>query len=140
MEKYIIDSAEGMVALGEKISKALGGGEVLLLSGDLGAGKTVFAKGVALGLGITDEVTSPTFAIHNEYSGRLKLNHFDFYRLESTEEALMLGLDEILGNSDSVAVCEWWENVPEIFGGLNLIKVTVKGSGLSPREVTIEKV
>lgn len=139
METYIIDSPEKMHALGEEIAGKLTGGEVFLLSGGLGAGKTVLTKGIARGLGVKDEVTSPTFAIHNEYQGRLKLEHFDFYRLESAEEARILGLEEILGAKDSVSVCEWWENVPEIFDGLSVIKIAISGSGFVPRTVVIEK-
>ena len=122
METYIIDSPEKMHALGKEIAGKLTGGEVFLLSGDLGAGKTVLTKGIARGLGVKDEVTSPTFAIHNEYQGRLKLEHFDFYRLESAEEARILGLEEILGAKDSVSVCEWWKTSPKSSTGFPLSK------------------
>lgn len=138
-EVYKAETPRGMEAIGERIAEGFRGGEVILLSGDLGAGKTVLAKGIAKGLGIAEEVTSPTFAIHNVYQGRLTLNHFDFYRLESEEEAMLLGLEEIIGAEDSVAVCEWWKNVSGLFLRLKTIRITVEGSGNEMRTVTVEE-
>ena len=80
---------------------------MLALDGDLGAGKTHFVKGIAAGLGCDGDVTSPTFTLVHEYTGgRLPLFHFDFYRLESEDETLRLGLDDYLG-SGGVLVIEW---------------------------------
>jgi tRNA threonylcarbamoyladenosine biosynthesis protein TsaE len=91
------------------IARALQQGDVLALCGDLGAGKTQFVKGIAAGLGYTGEVTSPTFTLIHEYLGaRLSLYHFDFYRLETEDEALRLGLEEYLAG-DGVCVIEWAE-------------------------------
>ena len=93
--------------LGRRIGARLRGGEVLALEGDLGAGKTQFVKGIAAGLGCRGGVTSPTFTLIHEYAGgSLPLYHFDFYRLESEDEVLRIGLDDYLG-SGGVVVIEW---------------------------------
>jgi tRNA threonylcarbamoyladenosine biosynthesis protein TsaE len=80
-------------------------GDVVSLGGDLGAGKTVFVQGFAGALGVLERVTSPTFTIHHQYMGRLKISHVDVYRLGSFQEVLDLGLEELLG--DSVLIVEW---------------------------------
>ena len=86
-------------------------GDLLLLAGEMGAGKTAFAQGFALGLGITEQVTSPTFTIVREYSGgRLALHHLDVYRLESLSEVADLGLSEML-DEDAVMLVEWGDAV-----------------------------
>lgn len=88
-------------------------GEVYCLSGDLGSGKTVFAKGFAIGLGINDNITSPTFTIINHYYGRLQLYHFDLYRIKSVEEMYDLGFEEYFyGNG--VCLIEWAEIMEQI--------------------------
>ena len=133
---YFTEGFEETVALAEDISKNFVGGEVVLLGGELGAGKTVFAKGVAKGLGIKQEVTSPTFAIHNVYDGRLKLNHFDFYRLDETE-AEVLGLDEFFGNTDSVCVVEWWENIKGLLPK-DTVKVYIEKIDENKRKIVVE--
>jgi len=96
------------------VSATLRGGEVLALDGDLGAGKTQFVKGVAEGLGCGCDVTSPTFTLIHEYTGgRLPLYHFDFYRLESADEALRAGLDDYLDGAGVVAI-EWAGKFPAL--------------------------
>lgn len=107
-------SAAETLALGRRLAERLGPGDVLALRGDLGAGKTHLAKGVAAGLGIDpDAVTSPTFTIVQEHDGgRLPLLHLDLYRIESDAELARLGLDELL-DGDAVALVEW----PERGGG-----------------------
>ncbi len=87
---------------------------MLALVGELGAGKTQFVKGLAVGLGYPGEVTSPTFTLIHEYhGGRLPLYHFDFYRLESEDEALQLGLDEYLAGQ-GICVIEWADKFPRL--------------------------
>ena len=77
---------EELISIGQKLGRLLNSGDIIVLSGDLGAGKTTLTKGIAKGLGITDYITSPTFTIVNEYdSGRLKLNHFDVYRVSDPD-------------------------------------------------------
>ena len=93
--------------MGRSHASRLVGGEVLALVGELGAGKTHFIKGLAAGLGHTDEVTSPTFTLIHEYlGGRLPLYHVDFYRIESEKEAAHLGLDDYLDGAGVLAI-EW---------------------------------
>lgn len=103
-------SAEETFALAEGIAKELKEGSVVCLSGELGAGKTVFAKGLCSGLGVADNVNSPTFTIVNEYDGRLKVFHFDMYRIEDEYELVEIGYDEYL-SSGGVCIIEWPSNI-----------------------------
>jgi tRNA threonylcarbamoyladenosine biosynthesis protein TsaE len=94
-------------AFGSRLATTLRRGDVLALTGDLGAGKTHLVKGIAAGLGIASEVTSPTFTLIHEYAGgKFPLYHIDLYRLDSPDEALKIGLDEYL-DGDGVTVIEW---------------------------------
>ncbi len=104
--------AEMTRALGSALACELESGDVVVLSGDLGTGKTVFAQGVAAGLGVTERVVSPTFAIAREYAGRLPLHHLDVYRLDHVQEAIDLGLDELF--EDAVTLIEWGEGVRDL--------------------------
>ena len=100
-------------ALGEKFGRAAERGLVIGLSGDLGAGKTQFVRGLARGLGIAGRVHSPTFTLVNEYGGgRLKLFHLDLYRLETRAQILSAGIEEFL-QPDGVAVMEWAERIAD---------------------------
>jgi len=109
----VTHSAAETRALGARIAQELKAGDVVLLEGELGAGKSEFARGVAGGLGVTETVTSPSFTILNVYeSGRVPLYHFDWYRLESAEELFEMGLDEYLGG-DGIALVEWPGRCPE---------------------------
>ena len=102
------------IALARTLAATLRRGAVLALSGDLGAGKTHFVKGLAAGLGTAASVTSPTFTLLHEYpGGRLPLYHFDFYRLDAADEALRIGLDEYL-DGDGACVIEWAEKFPAL--------------------------
>ena len=102
------------IALARTLAATLRRGDVLALSGDLGAGKTHFVKGLATGLGTAASVTSPTFTLLHEYpGGRLPLYHFDFYRLDDADEALRIGLDEYL-DGDGACVIEWAEKFPAL--------------------------
>lgn len=92
--------------LGEELGNRLLPGSVILLDGDLGAGKTVFARGVARGLGVGSSIQSPTFTLLNVYEGRLPFYHFDLYRLDSAEELFELGVDEYL-DGEGVSLVEW---------------------------------
>lgn len=115
MKQYISRSVEQTKQIAYDLAKTFVGGETLLLEGDLGAGKTHFAKGLAEGLGIADTVTSPTFTLHNVYEGgRLTFNHFDFYRVDDPEEVEMLGLCEYFSTPDGVAAIEWSANVKNL--------------------------
>jgi tRNA threonylcarbamoyladenosine biosynthesis protein TsaE len=107
-------SAEETLAFGRRVADAVSAGDVLALVGELGAGKTQFAKGVAAGLGHQSEVTSPTFTLVHEYTGgRLPLYHFDFYRLDAEEEAWQIGFDDYLSSGGVVAI-EWANKFPAL--------------------------
>ena len=109
LEKYLADSA-ATEALGNLVGQHVKDGDVLCLSGDLGAGKTLFSRGVAIALGVQpDEVTSPTFAIMNVYEGsELEIRHFDLYRLNRPEELEDIGFEEYAGG-DGITLIEWAE-------------------------------
>jgi tRNA threonylcarbamoyladenosine biosynthesis protein TsaE len=109
--QFITRSAEETFELGKKIGEQLNSPAIFLLSGDLGSGKTVFAKGVAEGLDIdSTDVTSPTFTLINIYDGRLRLYHIDLYRL-GEGASLELGLEEILDEERAVVIIEWAERL-----------------------------
>lgn len=111
MAIILSSSAEETLALGEKYANTLKRGDVVLLEGEMGAGKTVFCKGIAKGLGISDEILSPTYAYMNEYDG--KLYHFDCYRLKNGSQAEALGLCDYF-YSDGVCVIEWAQNIADV--------------------------
>ena len=126
-----IDSStpERTAQLGFAIAATLTGGEIIAVTAPLGAGKTVLAKGIASGLGITDTVTSPTYTIVSEYAARLKLIHVDLYRVESEDDYEQLAVDELLGD-DTVAFIEWPEragaSLPE---DVIAIDITIEAGG-----------
>lgn len=107
MASIISHNPQETLDLGRRMAALLRRGDVLALAGDLGAGKTHFTKGLAEGLGVEGDVTSPTFTLIHEYpGGRLPLFHIDLYRLEDADEALGIGLDDYL-EGDGVTVIEW---------------------------------
>ena len=99
--------------LANDFAASLNGGEVVLLNGDLGAGKTTFTQFVFKALGVKEVVSSPTFAILKSYVGKFKLHHFDTYRI-TTEEAIESGFDEIFQEKDSIIFVEWSENIASL--------------------------
>ena len=133
----ITNSAEETRELGAKLANALMPGDVILLAGDLGAGKSELTRGIAKGLGVTETVTSPSFTILNVYSsGRIPLYHFDWYRLESADEIWELGMNEYLGG-DGVAVVEWPTQCPEAVPDSCLL-IRIEPRGESVRSITAE--
>ena len=132
--EIITNSVAETEKFAENLARGFTGGEVLLLHGDLGAGKTHFVKGLAKGLGVTDVITSPTFALHNSYEGRLTLNHFDFYRIDDAEEVAILGLDEFFYDKQSVAAIEWSENIKELLPK-HCINVTIEKINDNSRKI-----
>ena len=124
---------------GARLAEQLQPGDVLLLEGNLGAGKSELTRGIAEGLGIHGPVPSPSFTILNVYdSGRIPLYHFDWYRLESTEELFEMGMDEYLGG-DGVAAVEWPERCPEAIPE-RYLRVTITPTAENEREITWEPV
>src|SRR5262249_5923145 len=107
--QYLSHNPAETFNIGKRVGKSLMGGEILLLSGPLGAGKTIFVKGIAAGLGLDpEEVTSPSFTLVNPYDGRLRFYHIDLYRLdEGVSAAHAVGLDEVLTDEHAVVVIEW---------------------------------
>ena len=136
---YIIKSPQKMEALGKKLARSMSGGDIILLTGELGAGKTVLCKGIAKGLNVKAQVVSPTFTIMNEYFGAYKFCHFDAYRLENADEAAEAGLTDFFGAEDTVCAVEWWQNVKELFDGCRTIKIAINKIDDKKREVTVEK-
>ena len=134
MQTVFSDSPEKTLNCGEEFAKTLSRGDVVLLDGEMGAGKTVFAKGVAKGLGINDEVLSPTYAYMNDYSG--KLYHFDCYRLKSGAQAEALGLCDYF-YADGVCLIEWAENIASVLPE-KVKRVTIKKTGEEERQIIYE--
>lgn len=111
---FISNSAQETEQIGRRFGASTGSGDVFALRGDLGAGKTQFVKGFVAGVGSSAAVTSPTFTIVHEYSGgRLQVYHFDFYRLDSVDAALRLGLDDYLFGG-GVSLIEWADRFPSV--------------------------
>ena len=128
-------SVEDTVALGDRLGRVAEPGDLVCVWGELGAGKTQLAKGIARGLGITDTVNSPTFILMNEYAGRLPLFHVDLYRLADAADALAGGLIDDR-QSDGVTVVEWPERMGDVLPAGRL-DVRIDGSGDEAREIEI---
>lgn len=128
--EFIVDTADSTMKLGKKLGELVQSGDIICITGDLGAGKTHFTKGVAEGLGINEPITSPTFTIVNEYEGRLKLYHFDVYRVCDPDEIEAIGFDEYIF-SDAVSIIEWSnfieELIPEEHIWIDIKKVPEQG-------------
>jgi tRNA threonylcarbamoyladenosine biosynthesis protein TsaE len=123
--------------IGRLLADSLSDGDVVALSGDLGAGKTLFCQGIAKGLGIDPAaVTSPTFTIVAEHAGRLPFRHVDAYRLSGPAEGISIGLDEILGG-EGISAVEWPENVAKLLPN-RCLRVTFLLSGSDVRILSFE--
>lgn len=134
MAIYLTGSEQATENYAEEYAKSLVPGDIVLLEGDMGAGKTVFCKGIAKGLGIKEEVLSPTYAYMNDYSG--KLYHFDCYRIKNAAQAERMGLTDYF-LAGGVCVIEWAENIKEVLPkGCKKVKI-VKISSLN-REIICE--
>ena len=134
--EFITNSPEETEALGAALGRVVKPGTVIAYSGDLGAGKTAFTRGIARGLGIRDIVTSPTYTIVNEYeSGRIPLFHFDMYRLASSDDLWDIGWEDYLERGGICAV-EWSENVDDAME--NAVYITIHKTGEETRRIEIE--
>jgi len=131
------NSPEETIRLGEKIGSLLQSGDVIALTGELGAGKTTFIKGLAKGIGVSDFVGSPSFVIINEYPGRIPFYHMDLYRLEDRADIEGLGITEYFSGRGIVAV-EWAEKLGEILPDVN-ITVTMEPFGENGRRIIIDE-
>src|SRR2546421_2096599 len=125
--------------VGERLGRQLGGGEIILLDGPLGAGKTMLVKGIAAALGIDQEdVTSPSFTLVNPHPGRLLLYHIDLYRLdEGATSAHAVDLDELLADERAVIVIEWAERMGRYPLPSPVWRVRIEGDGEEPRRINI---
>ncbi len=128
-------SVDETIALGERLGRVAAAGDLICLWGDLGAGKTQVAKGVARGLGVDATVTSPTFILMNEYAGRMPFFHVDLYRLADAADALAGGVIDDR-QSDGLTVVEWPERMGDVLPAGRL-DVRIAGSGDDGRDITI---
>jgi tRNA threonylcarbamoyladenosine biosynthesis protein TsaE len=131
-------NAEETFNLGKQIGAKLSGGEIILLHGPLGAGKTVFVKGVAAALNIDpEEVTSPSFTLVNPYAGRLSLFHIDLYRLDEGSAAHAVDLEELLADERAVVAIEWAERLGHYPLPANVWDIRIGGDGEAIRNILI---
>lgn len=131
--KIVTKSEEETLRAGEAYAKGLRAGDVVLLEGDMGAGKTAFAKGVAKGLGIEETVLSPTYAYMHDYDGRLF--HYDCYRIESVEQAERLGLSDYF-DMGGICLIEWSQNIAELLPP-DCKRVTITKINENEREIEL---
>ncbi|MCY6355455.1 tRNA (adenosine(37)-N6)-threonylcarbamoyltransferase complex ATPase subunit type 1 TsaE [Clostridium sp. ZS2-4] len=137
--EFIVDSVEKTISIGTEIGKNANEGDIICLIGDLGTGKTHLTKGIAKGLDVDDHITSPTFNIVNEYDGRLKLYHFDVYRVNDPDEIEAIGFDEYIFG-DGVSIIEWANYIEELIPEDHL-RITVEklpDMGVNFRKISIQ--
>jgi tRNA threonylcarbamoyladenosine biosynthesis protein TsaE len=139
--EFLSDSQAETFALGERVGADLFGGEIILLNGPLGAGKTMLVKGIATALGLDqEEVTSPSFTLVNPHQGRLLLYHIDLYRLDTGASAAhAVDLDEILTDEKAVVIIEWAERLGHYPLPNNVWQVSIAGDGDEPRRISISR-
>jgi len=139
-QNFVCDLPEDTFDLGEKIGMSLEGGEIIMLSGGLGAGKTLLTKGILYALRYdVREVTSPSFTLVNIYkTENFDVYHIDFWRLDDDSDVgFAVGLDEILENETAVVIIEWSEKLKEISAPNKIIRVAIKGDGDDARRIII---
>ena len=138
-EEFVSYNEAETLALGERIGEKLSGGEIILLNGPLGAGKTVLVKGIATALGLNaEDVTSPSFTLVNPHQGRLLLFHIDLYRLnDGASAAHAVDLDEILTDEKAVVIIEWAERMGRYPLPANVWRVSISGDGDETRKISI---
>ena len=137
VSRLVAESPEATQRAGEQLGARIGAGQVVAVVGELGAGKTCFVQGLLRGLGVTADVTSPTFVLVNQYRGRLVVHHVDAYRTASLRELLDLGLDE-MWSGDAVTVIEWADKLTPLLPPETLT-VRIAGLGDEPREIAMEE-
>ncbi len=128
-------SADETIAIGERLGKMLKPGDVIALSGDLGAGKTTLTRGIALGLGVTADVHSPTFTLIHEHPGPVPLYHIDVYRLSSEQDAEFIGIDDYV-YGDGVTIIEWAETIKSLLPPERL-DIHLKMTGDTDRDLVL---
>jgi tRNA threonylcarbamoyladenosine biosynthesis protein TsaE len=142
--KYIAKSEREMIEIGKKVAAKLKGGDILCLYGDLGAGKTTLVKGIAVGLGVKKNITSPTFAIMKQFDIKtLKhrniktLIHIDTYRLKNEQELLDIGVEDYLGKPDTICVIEWAEKIEKLLKKKKCVKIHIGHGEKDKREIIL---
>lgn len=141
--QWIPASLEETKNVGKEISSTLRGGDILLLSGEMGAGKTTLTKGIAEGLGITKDVTSPTFGLMHVYevSGHTTIKnlvHIDTYRLKDEHELIAIGAEEYFGAHDTVCIIEWPEKIESLLLGKKVTKIFLEHTDDGKRKITMQ--
>lgn len=136
MITVITHSADETIEFGRRIGAYLQRGDVLALQGTLAAGKTTLTKGIAQALGVEEDVTSPTFTLISEYGGRLHLYHMDAYRLDSTDDFLNLGVEDML-YGDGVCIIEWSEKVQTALPP-DAVVITLESQQDNSRKITVQ--
>ena len=139
MAEYITPSPEETAALGRRMAAAVPGGALIAFTGGLGAGKTAFCRGLAEGLGCTDPVSSPTFAIVNYYRGPRPMAHFDLYRIHTEADLAAAGFYDYL-DAGAVVAAEWSENLAPLLEQEQPIRVDIQTVDGQTRRITIEGV
>lgn len=138
MKTLTVESEQEMFELGESLADRLSAGMVVALDGELGAGKTHLAKGIAAGLGYGGEVTSPTFSIVREYdAASVMIYHIDLYRVQSLGELMQSGLDEFLPSEDGISLVEWAGKFPDMIPG-EALRISISIVAGDVRSVGIE--
>lgn len=137
MKEFVTNSVKETIAAAEEVAASLSAGDIILYEGDMGAGKTHFTKGIAKHLGIDDEITSPTFALVNEYYGNVPLFHFDLYRIETYDDLYAIGFFDYLDRGGIIAA-EWSENIAELKAELGeVVSVCIEKLSETGRRITV---
>lgn len=142
-QEFSSESADQTYSIAFDFAKTLKAGDVVLYEGDLGAGKTAFTKGIGAALGVEEPITSPTFAIVNEYEGTIPLFHFDLYRLESFDDLYSIGFFDYLRRGGIIAA-EWSENIPGLAAELDdgkrgICTVRIEKTGENSRKISVSR-
>ena len=143
MPVYISSSEEETRSIAQDIAKTITSGDVILLRGDLGAGKTTFTKGLTKALGIEENITSPTFALMNIYEVRNEkseiknLIHIDTYRLETEQDLIDIGAEDYIGAEGTISVIEWPDKILSLLGNKKTINIMIGHKGNHEREISV---
>ena len=139
--EFVCETPEDTFELGATLGKSLNGGEIILLAGGLGAGKTLFTKGILSALEFdVDEVTSPSFSLVNLYRAKFDVYHIDFWRLDNIEDvAGAVGLNEILEDENAIVIAEWSEMLKETNFANVIIRVSIAGDGDDARKIRVSE-
>lgn len=144
MSEFVSNTISETNKIAKKIAATLRGGDIVLLHGELGAGKTTFTKGLMKYFGVKKNITSPTFTLMNFYEGKnkkekLNLIHIDTYRLENEDKLKEIGAEDYLGTSDTICIIEWPEKIKNLLQGKKTIKIKIEHTGKKQRKIIIKK-